>query len=83
MGSTLNCTDLHLALSLFSRIQVNFPKQKKTYCKRCKKHTLQSITWQKKGGKASLVAQGTYSFIIPRPYTDSADIVASRLLLCL
>ena len=46
---------------LFRSLQVNFPKQKKTYCKRCKKHTLQGITWQKKAGKASLLAQGTYT----------------------
>eukprot|EP00461_Guttulinopsis_vulgaris_P000998 UN00998 len=37
---------------------VNFPKQKKAHCKKCKSHTLHGITWQKKAGKASLVAQG-------------------------
>jgi large subunit ribosomal protein L44e len=38
--------------------QVNFPKKKNTYCKGCKKHASHAITWQKKPGKASTVAQG-------------------------
>lgn len=37
---------------------VNFPKKKKTYCRRCNKHESHAITWQKKAGKASTVAQG-------------------------
>ncbi len=37
---------------------VNFPKKKRTYCKKCVKHTPHAITWQKKSGKASLTAQG-------------------------
>ncbi|KAF4673971.1 40s ribosomal protein L44e [Perkinsus chesapeaki] len=36
---------------------VTVPKTRKTYCKRCKKHTGQKVT-QYKTGKASLVAQG-------------------------
>ena len=41
---------------------VNFPKQKRTYCKGCKKHDVHVITWQKKAGKASLTAQGLMFF---------------------
>ena len=41
---------------------VNFPKQRKAHCKGCKAHTLHGITWQKKAGKASLVAQGMLFF---------------------
>lgn len=41
---------------------VNFPKQRKAHCKGCKAHTLHGITWQKKAGKASLVAQGMLLF---------------------
>merc|ERR1719230_2481499 len=36
---------------------VFFPKKKKFYCRRCKKHTEHSVT-QYKPGKASLLAQG-------------------------
>mmetsp|Transcript_16509 Transcript_16509/g.53885 ORF Transcript_16509/g.53885 Transcript_16509/m.53885 type:complete len:104 (+) Transcript_16509:33-344(+) len=36
---------------------VNIPKAKKTYCKKCIKHTQHKIT-QYKTGKASLYAQG-------------------------
>merc|ERR1712086_847248 len=37
---------------------VNFPKKKRNLCKKCGNHREHSITWQKKAGKASLVAQG-------------------------
>lgn len=37
---------------------VNWPKKKNTYCKKCKSHQGHAITWQKKAGKASTVAQG-------------------------
>ena len=37
--------------------QVNVPKAKKTYCKKCKKHAAHKVT-QYKTGKASLFAQG-------------------------
>ena len=49
-----------LKLSLFSRcIQVNVPKQRRTYCKgkNCRRHTLHKVTQYKKG-KDSLYAQG-------------------------
>lgn len=44
---------------LFLRVQVNYPKKKNTYCKKCDKHESHAITWQKKAGKASTTAQGT------------------------
>jgi ribosomal protein L44E len=34
---------------------VNFPKKKRTYCKKCVKHTPHAITWQKKAGKVTTV----------------------------
>merc|ERR1719420_2387591 len=37
---------------------VNYPKKKNTFCKRCSQHRIHNVTWQKKAGKASLVAQG-------------------------
>ena len=37
---------------------VNYPKTKRTHCRRCNAHKTHAITWQKKAGKASLVAQG-------------------------
>jgi ribosomal protein L44E len=37
--------------------QVNFPKKKRTFCKKCKKHMPHSVS-QYKQGKASLFAQG-------------------------
>jgi len=37
---------------------VNFPKKKRTYCKKCGDHQSHAITWQKKSGKASTTAQG-------------------------
>jgi ribosomal protein L44E len=40
-----------------SRAQVNVPKGKKTFCKKCKKHAAHKVT-QYKTGKASLFAQG-------------------------
>ena len=41
------------------RVQVNVPKQRRTFCKgtKCRKHTLHKVT-QYKTGKASLFAQG-------------------------
>lgn len=38
-------------------VQVNVPKQRKTFCKACKCHTQFKVT-QYKAGKASLYAQG-------------------------
>eukprot|EP00343_Euplotes_focardii_P008213 CAMPEP_0205820354 /NCGR_PEP_ID=MMETSP0206-20130828/2980_1 /ASSEMBLY_ACC=CAM_ASM_000279 /TAXON_ID=36767 /ORGANISM="Euplotes focardii, Strain TN1" /LENGTH=100 /DNA_ID=CAMNT_0053114973 /DNA_START=54 /DNA_END=356 /DNA_ORIENTATION=+ len=37
---------------------VNYPKKKNTHCKKCNKHQPHNITWQKKAGKASSLAQG-------------------------
>lgn len=39
---------------------VNWPKKKNAYCKhkQCRSHKPHALTWQKKGGKASLTAQG-------------------------
>jgi ribosomal protein L44E len=37
---------------------VNWPKKKNTYCKVCVSHQPHAITWQKKAGKASNLAQG-------------------------
>mmetsp|Transcript_99160 Transcript_99160/g.241117 ORF Transcript_99160/g.241117 Transcript_99160/m.241117 type:complete len:101 (-) Transcript_99160:9-311(-) len=37
---------------------VNYPKTKRTHCKGCNAHTQHGVTYQKKAGKASLVAQG-------------------------
>ena len=39
--------------------QVNIPKAKKSFCKKCKKHSPHKVT-QYKTGKASLYAQGAY-----------------------
>ena len=39
--------------------QVNMPKQKNTFCKKCKKHTKMKVT-QYKTGKASVFAQGEW-----------------------
>jgi hypothetical protein len=36
---------------------VNVPKQKNTFCRKCKKHTKQKVS-QYKTGKASIFAQG-------------------------
>ena len=47
---------LTIAPSL-STSQVNIPKAKKSFCKKCKKHTPHKVT-QYKTGKASLYAQG-------------------------
>ena len=38
-------------------VQVNVPKQRKTFCKTCKRHALFKVS-QYKAGKASLYAQG-------------------------
>ena len=43
------------------RPQVNVPKAKKNFCKKCKKHSPHKVT-QYKTGKASLYAQGTCGF---------------------
>merc|ERR1712137_313644 len=45
-------------MGTYLRRMVNFPKKKRTFCKKCTKHTPHAITWQKKAGKASLTAQG-------------------------
>jgi hypothetical protein len=42
---------------------VNFPKKKRTYCKKCKKHMPHSVS-QYKQGKASLFAQGMACVIV-------------------
>ena len=49
---------IYCCVYMYDHLQVNWPKQKKAFCKKCKTHTLHAITWQKKSGKASLVAQG-------------------------
>merc|ERR1712057_103356 len=41
----------------FAVSMVNIPKQRNTFCKRCKKHTPQKVTQYKKG-KEGLWAQG-------------------------
>ena len=41
--------------------QVNIPKAKKSFCKKCKKHAPHKVT-QYKTGKASLYAQGKPAF---------------------
>merc|ERR1712130_223356 len=46
-----------MGLFLPSVQMVNIPKQRNTFCKRCKKHTPQKVTQYKKG-KESLWAQG-------------------------
>ena len=38
-------------------LQVNMPKQKNTFCKKCKKHSKMKVS-QYKTGKASIFAQG-------------------------
>lgn len=40
--------------------QVNVPKTRRTYCKKCKKHQPHKVTQYKKG-KDSLYAQGEYT----------------------
>lgn len=40
-----------------SAFQVNVPKTRRTYCKKCKKHQPHKVTQYKKG-KDSLYAQG-------------------------
>lgn len=46
----------------FCRVQVNVPKTRRTYCKKCKKHQPHKVTQYKKG-KDSLYAQGELSII--------------------
>lgn len=46
----------------FFRVQVNVPKTRRTYCKKCKKHQPHKVTQYKKG-KDSLYAQGELSII--------------------
>ncbi len=43
----------------FICVQVNVPKTRRTYCKKCKKHQSHKVTQYKKG-KDSLYAQGKY-----------------------
>lgn len=42
-------------------VQVNVPKTRRTYCKKCKKHQPHKVTQYKKG-KDSLYAQGKFYF---------------------
>jgi len=44
-------------MPILPSLQVNIPKTRNTYCKKCKKHTAQKVA-QYKAGKASLFAQG-------------------------
>ena len=53
------CTESALTPSPPLATQVNIPKAKKGFCKKCKKHTPHKVT-QYKTGKASLYAQGEY-----------------------
>ena len=46
---------------LSTATMVNVPKERRTYCKKCKKHTLHKVT-QYKAGKASNFAQGKMGF---------------------
>jgi hypothetical protein len=44
----------------FPFFQVNVPKQRNTYCKRCKHHTLHRVSQYKQGAQ-KLVSQGIFS----------------------
>jgi ribosomal protein L44E len=50
---------------------VNYPKKKNTFCKGCKSHQSHAITWQKKAGKASTMAQGKYKQYIKHQFQSS------------
>ena len=56
--------------------QVNVPKAKKTYCKKCKKHAAHKVT-QYKTGKASLFAQGAHPGRTAR-WSPRAGVAARR-----
>ncbi|KAJ8578856.1 hypothetical protein ON010_g346 [Phytophthora cinnamomi] len=43
--------------TLAPTIMVSIPKERRTFCKKCKKHTVQKVT-QYKRGKATTTAQG-------------------------
>jgi len=51
-------------LFLLFVLQVNVPKQRRTFCKgkKCRKHTLHKVTQYKKG-KDSLFAQGIIAYV--------------------
>lgn len=49
-------------MSIFAA-QVNVPKTRRTYCKKCKKHQPHKVTQYKKG-KDSLYAQGKQSLLM-------------------
>ena len=51
---------------------VNVPKQKNTFCRKCKKHTKQKVS-QYKTGKASIFAQGK------QPYRDAGGRSRARV----
>uniref|UniRef100_A0A3P8UPW5 60S ribosomal protein L36a n=1 Tax=Cynoglossus semilaevis TaxID=244447 RepID=A0A3P8UPW5_CYNSE len=53
----LSCTTCHQFILVCSVLQVNVPKTRRTYCKKCKKHQPHKVTQYKKG-KDSLYAQG-------------------------
>lgn len=61
MKRYLKCTRLQHLVSVHSKsvIQVNVPKTRRTYCKKCKRHQLHKVTQYKKG-KDSLYAQGEF-----------------------
>ena len=42
---------------------MNIPKQRRTYCRKCNKHTIHKVTQYKKG-KDSLTAQGKGRFLM-------------------
>jgi ribosomal protein L44E len=56
--------------------QVNIPKTRNTFCKKCKKHTPQKVA-QYKAGKASLFAQGTPFYRLARPFLDPCSCNAA------
>ena len=54
--------DLKSSRFWFCSPQVNYPKKKNTFCKKCNKHTAHGVS-QYKAGKASTTAQGTAHFV--------------------
>jgi len=71
-----------LLLNLSLTLQVNVPKQRRTFCKgkKCRKHTLHKVTQYKKG-KDSLFAQGNIDdrHSLPIKITVSVIIVIIRM----
>ncbi len=45
-------------VSSFFLLKANWPKKKRTFCRKCGDHQEHGVTWLKKAGKASTVAQG-------------------------